>query len=173
MTRRTTKNERKLIDFVLSTKRYTWNKLYTLGSLIEDILIDWHRKGNPLLTCYCDYGCKYGIVEINFEIVCSGYSFRQNKDDTISITTRLIDCKDKESVINFIDDIKSLTKYIISNNCIKEEFEGVYTFHSYPFQDWLSTRSQLTESLWQTFFDSSRYTRVSGYIDMLGWEDSD
>ena len=173
MTRRTTKNERKLIDFVLSTKRYTWNKLYTLGSLIEDILIDWHRKGNPLLTCYCDYGCKYGIVEINFEIDCNGYSFRQNKDDKISITTRLIDCKDKESVINFIDDIKSLTKYIISNNCIKEEFEGVYTFHSYPFQDWLSTRQHIVESLWQTFFDSSRYTRVSGYIDMLGWEDSD
>ena len=173
MTRRTTKNERKLIDFVLSTKRYTWNKLDTLSDLIEDILVDWHRKGNPLLSCYPTYVGKYGIVEINFQIDCNGYSFRQNKDDTISITTRLIDCKDKESVINFIDDIKSLTKYIISNNCIKEEFEGVYTFHSYPFQDWLSTRSQLTESLWQTFFDSSRYTRVSGYIDMLGWEDSD
>ena len=158
MTRRTTKNERKLIDFVLSTKRYTWNKLDTLDNLIEDILADWHRKGNPLLTCYCGYGCKHGTVEINFEIVCSGYSFRQNKDDTISITTRLIDCKDKESVINFIDDIKSLTKYIISNNCIKEEFEGVYTFHSYPFQDWLSTHQYISEHLWQTFLNSHRYT---------------
>ena len=156
MTRRTTKNERKLIDFVLSTKRYTWNKLGTLGDLIEDILIDWHRKGNPLLTCYCDYGCKHGIVEINFEIVCSGYSFRQNKDDKISITTRLIDCKDKESVINFIDDIKSLTKYIISNNCIKEEFEGVYTVPS--FQEWMSVHQYLSEHLWQTFIDSHRYT---------------
>ena len=158
MTRRTTKNERKLIDFVLSTKRYTWNKLDTLDNLIEVILVDWHRKGNPLLTCYCGYGCKHGTVEINFEIVCSGYSFRQNKDDTISITTRLIDCKDKESVINFIDDIKSLTKYIISNNCIKEEFEGVYTSHSYPFQDWLSTHQYISEHLWQTFLNSHRYT---------------
>ena len=156
MTRRTTKNERKLIDFVLSTKRYTWNKLDTLDNLIEDILVDWHRKGNPLLTCYCGYGCKHGTVEINFEIVCSGYSFRQNKDDTIYITTRLIDCKDKESVINFIDDIKSLTKYIISNNCIKEEFEGVYTVPS--FQEWMSVHQSLSTHLWQTFIDSYRYT---------------
>ena len=170
MTRRTTKNERKLIDFVLSTKRYTENKLDILSDLIEDMLVDWHRKGNPLLSCYPTYAGKYGIVEMNFQIDCNGYSFRQNKDDTISITTRLIDCKDKESVINFIDDIKSLTKYIISNNCIKEEFEGVYTVPS--FQEWMSVRSQLAESLWQTFFDSSRYTRVSGYIDILGCEDS-
>ena len=158
MTRRTTKNERKLIDFVLSTKRYTENKLDILSDLIEDILVDWHRKGNPLLTCYPTYAGKYGIVEMNFQIDCNGYSFRQNKDDTISITTRLIDCKDKESVINFIDDIKSLTKYIISNNCIKEEFEGVYTFHSYPFQDWLSTHQYISEHLWQTFLNSHRYT---------------
>ena len=41
MTRRTTKNERKLIDFVLSTKRYTWNKLYTLGSLHLDSLAEY------------------------------------------------------------------------------------------------------------------------------------
>ena len=156
MTRRTTKNERKLIDFVLSTKRYTVNKLYTLGDLIEDILVDWHHKGNPLLSCYPTYAGKYGIVEINFEIDCNGYSFRQNKDDTISITTRLIDCKDKESVINFIDDIKSLTKYIISNNCIKEEFEGVYTVPS--SQGWISVNQYLSTHLWQTFIDSYRYT---------------
>ncbi len=156
MTRRTTKNERKLIDFVLSTKRYTVNKLDILEDLIEDILVDWHRKGNPLLSCYPTYAGKYGIVEMNFEIDCDGYSFRQNKDNTISIETRLIDCKDKESVINFIDSIKSLTKYIISDNCIKEEDEGVYTFHS--FQEWISVHQYLSEHLWQTFLNSHRYT---------------
>ena len=170
MTRRTTKNERKLIDFVLSTKRYTWNKLDTLSDLIEDILVDWHRKGNPLLSCYPTYMGKYGIVEMNFEIDCNGYSFRQNKDDTISITTRLIDCKDKESVINFIDDIKSLTKYIISNNCIKEEFEGVYTVPS--FQEWMSVNQYLSTHIWQTFIDSYRYTSPwyapSGYT--ITWD---